>query len=247
MMELPPPRAVAALQALRVEAKEVEFHFTPSDRTAWLRKCEGVFEGVFGFPNKYTEQIVKIKYSPSLWSDSKPQRVFVDAARTGVLRAAGIVEAAIHYLELTLPSADGPGARRSNDEGLQYDPGLWKHVESSVEKEEWSAVAMLVAQYVEHHVREWSGIDLDSNGQPVVGKNLAVQAFSHEGALSLGRVRAEIEGWRNLASGFMMALSNVDRHRIQDREDLKRYALGVLGTGSLILTQIQYQHPDIGR
>jgi hypothetical protein len=42
--------------------------------------------------------------------------------------------------------------------------------------------------------------------------------------------------------GFAMALRNVDTHRIQRRDDDKRYALGVLGTGSLLLTQLRYEH-----
>lgn len=246
MLELSPQRAIAALHALQTEVREADFHFSSAERTAWLRKCEGVFDGVFGFPNQYTEQIVKVNYSPSIWSDSTPEQVFVDVAKAGVARAAGIVEAALHYLELTLQPSEGEFAQDAKEAALQYDPGLWNHVETAVEKEEWSTVAMLVAQYVEHHIREWSGIDLDAKGQPIVGKTLAIQAFSADGPLRLGRVGAEVEGWRNIASGFMMALSNVDRHRIQKREDLKRYALGVLGAGSLILTQVRYQHPDVG-
>ena len=33
-----------------------------------------------------------------------------------------------------------------------------------------------------------------------------------------------------------------DTHRIQRRNDDKRYALGVLGAGSLLLTQLRYEH-----
>ena len=64
------------------------------------------------------------------------------------------------------------------------------------------------------------------------------------GALRLGSRSGEWEGWRSLGIGCAQAVGNVDRHRIQDRMDAKRYAIGVLGTGSLILTQLRFQHPD---
>ena len=62
--------------------------------------------------------------------------------------------------------------------------------------------------------------------------------------LELGYTPGEQEGWHLLAMGFVSALGNVDRHRIQDRDDLRRYGLGVLYTASLLLTQIRHQHPD---
>ena len=39
-----------------------------------------------------------------------------------------------------------------------------------------------------------------------------------------------------------MALRNADTHRIQERDDHKRYAMGVVGTASLLLTQLRHQH-----
>ena len=45
--------------------------------------------------------------------------------------------------------------------------------------------------------------------------------------------------------GFAQALGNVDRHRIQSREDAQRYAIGVLGLGSLLLTQLRHEHGDL--
>ena len=47
-----------------------------------------------------------------------------------------------------------------------------------------------------------------------------------------------------LGMGFAQALSNVDRHHIQDRDDARRYAIGVLGLGSLLLTQLRHEHAD---
>ena len=45
--------------------------------------------------------------------------------------------------------------------------------------------------------------------------------------------------------GFAQALGNVDRHRIQSRDDAQRYAIGVLGLGSLLLTQLRHEHGDL--
>jgi len=41
-----------------------------------------------------------------------------------------------------------------------------------------------------------------------------------------------------------MALGNADRHRVQQRDDAKRYGMGVLGAGSLLLTQLRHQHAN---
>jgi hypothetical protein len=40
----------------------------------------------------------------------------------------------------------------------------------------------------------------------------------------------------------MGAVRNVATHRIDLRDDAKRYAMGVLGAGSLLLTQLRYEH-----
>ena len=48
--------------------------------------------------------------------------------------------------------------------------------------------------------------------------------------------------WLALGIGFTAALGNADRHRIQQRDDARRYAVGVLGVGSLLLTQLRYEH-----
>jgi hypothetical protein len=64
------------------------------------------------------------------------------------------------------------------------------------------------------------------------------------GEFPLGQTQGEREGWHQFARGFAAALRNVDTHRIQDRDDLKRYALGVLGAASLLLTQLRHKHEN---
>jgi len=66
--------------------------------------------------------------------------------------------------------------------------------------------------------------------------------LGENGVFPLGRTQGEAQGWHRLGMGFAMALRNVDTQRIQTRDDDKRYALGVLGAGSLLLTQLRYEH-----
>lgn len=120
------------------------------------------------------------------------------------------------------------------------DRGLWRHVQASVESEAWGHVATLTAVYVEDRVRSWSGLERETVGFKVMGK-----AFADDGPLALGATANERKSWRSLAVGFVGALSNVDRHHIQSRADMKTYALGVLGTGSLLLTQVKFEYPAV--
>lgn len=105
-------------------------------------------------------------------------------------------------------------------------------------------VASAAATFVEDKVRRWSGNPLDDKGNKMFGQPLFAQAFADGGPLRLGSQSNETTGWRNLAVGFTAALGNVDRHNIQDRGDLRLYALGVLGLASLLLTQIRHEHSD---
>lgn len=78
-----------------------------------------------------------------------------------------------------------------------------------------------------------------------MGKNLMAKVFADDSDWWIGALPGEREGWRALAIGFIQALSNVDRHRIQKRDDARRYAMGVLGLGSLLLTQLRHAHGEL--
>ncbi|MET7344672.1 TIGR02391 family protein [Streptomyces sp. NPDC005547] len=115
---------------------------------------------------------------------------------------------------------------------------------SAGQNEEWQKVASQTAIFVEDRVRQWCGRPRGNNGQALVGKSLFATALANDAQYRLGKEPGEWEGWRALGTGFAQALSNVDRHNIQKRDDAKRYAFGVLGIGSLILTQLRYQHGE---
>ncbi len=54
----------------------------------------------------------------------------------------------------------------------------------------------------------------------------------------------ERKGWHFLAMGASQALRNADTHRIQKRKDHKPYAMGVLGTCSVLLSQMRHENAN---
>ena len=144
--------------------------------------------------------------------------------------ALAIIDTAIYDFEVLrqpdeLPSSD------------VIDGELWAHVSQHLQAEDWHSLAAFTQIYLEAKLREWAG-----RPRAEVGVKLMSAVFSPTGEFPLGNTEPEREGWHALARGFAGALSNVDRHRLEDRADAKRYAIGVLGTASLLLTQLRWQH-----
>jgi hypothetical protein len=163
--------------------------------------------------------------------------MYENAFNNGIARACGIIDAAIFELEDAGTSDDAV------DE-TAFDPDLWGHVQAHIQNEDWQTVASQTAIFVEDRVRQWCGNPKGTNDQSLVGKGLYAKIFANDGQFRLGKEAGEWEGWRGLGMGFAQALGNVDRHNIQKRDDAKRYAFGVLGLGSLILTQLRHQHGE---
>ncbi len=177
-----------------------------------------------------------LRYSVGVWSGApgeaeRDARFFAGRVRDAV----ALIDAAIY--ELGLLAEDDVDA-------TAFDTELWLHVRHSVDEGRWEQVASAAATFVEDKVRRWSGSPLDDKGNKMFGQPLFAQAFADGGPLRLGSQPNEALGWRNLAVGFTAALGNVDRHNIQERGDLRLYALGVLGLASLLLTQIHHEHPE---
>jgi len=196
-----------------------------------------IFVRAVGEANHLVTSFDKIAYSPSVMWGGMPDSVWADSLRLGVAEAIALIDAAIY--ELGLIGGDEPVDEHA------FDPELWAHVKTQVEDDDWYKVASQTAIFVENHVRTWAGEPKDRNGNNLVGRVLFLEVFADSSAYRLGGQQAEFEGWRFLGMGFSAALSNVDRHRIQKRDDAKRYALGVLGLGSLLLTQLRHEHGDI--
>lgn len=232
-------RALQALEELKTEATTPDVLNGGRDFTAWKNKTRGVIAAALPGDEDLLEQFDRIRYSLGMYSTSTPRSAHDQARHRGINTACGVIDAAIYRVRLHHDDTDQPVDAQA------FDPGLWNHVRHLVEHEDWSKVASQTAIYVEDTIRTWAGDPRGRDGGTLVGKNLMAAVFAPDSELRCGRQASEWEGWRALAMGFAQALSNVDRHRISERADGRRYAIGVLGLGSLILTQLQHHHSDL--
>lgn len=234
-----PEVAIGELRKLKQQAIEDSLvqASTPQHKE-WKAKVVAVLERSLGAESSTVQQFRKLSYHIGVYSGA-PGEAEEDARyfRVRVQDATGLIEAAIFELELSLGA---PAIERGS-----YDSGLWDHVKHSVEEERWDQVASAAAIYVEDKVRRWAGNPTNKEGGKLIGQTLFAKALRPGGALALGSQANETEGWRSLGTGMVAAISNVDRHNIQERADAKQYALGVLGLASLLLTQMRYEHADL--
>lgn len=230
-------KAIEHLRQLKGEAQEGGVNRRSGDFASWKARVRSVLTRSLGKDHHILAEFEGVRYTLSMFSSNTPDSAFDGAFKRGLEQACGIIEAAIFELEDAGTSDDAV------DE-TAFDPDLWAHVQTHIKNEDWQTVASQTAIFVEDCVRKWCGEPKGSSGQTLVGKGLYAKVFANDGQYRLGKEASEWEGWRGLAMGFAQALGNVDRHNIQKRDDAKRYAFGVLGLGSLILTQLRYQHGD---
>jgi hypothetical protein len=220
---------------------ELEEHFGEMGRQSvfleWRSKCLSVLRAAFGARSEHvrefeTATVVKNEgYTLAKGSNRDMEAFREDAANRG----RGILRSAIYALETT--SGDSPL------DDAWIDPELWAHVQGLVADDDWGKVPAAVAIFLEDKVRTWAGDPRTTRDEVIVGTSLYARVMKGDGSLRLGGQANEQEGWRFLGQGLAQALGNVDRHRIQKRPDVKRYAIGVLGLGSLLLTQLRFEHP----
>lgn len=231
-------KAIEALEALKEEATKPEVMSGGEHWTAWKGKVRAVLAGALGKEDHVVERFDHVKYSLGMWTDRTPPSAFAQARHSGIRNACGIIDAAVYQLRLQVDD-DEPVDLRS------FDPELWEHVKQLVEDGDWGKVASQTAIFVEDRIRTWAGEPITKQGDALIGKGLMAHVFGETSDWRLGSRAGEREGWRGLGMGFAQALSNVDRHRIQSRDDAQRYAIGVLGLGSLLLTQLRHEHGDL--
>lgn len=110
-----------------------------------------------------------------------------------------------------------------------------------VEAKDWEKVAGESAVFVEDRLRNWAGIPSTVTGSVNVFK----AAIGSRGfLLPKAGPGSEQQGWQQLATGLALALRNPSGHQIRNRTDAERYALGVLGMASLLLTEIRHEYGD---
>ncbi|MET0715731.1 MAG: TIGR02391 family protein [Mycetocola sp.] len=234
-----PARAIEELELLKAEAERDEVIRGGEHFTSWKAKVRGLLSASLGPDDHLLDRFDKVRYSLGFWTENTPESAFQAAQRRGIRDVCRIIEAAVYQLRLLTTDGEEPVDHRS------YDPELWEHVKNLVHDEDWGKVASQTAIFAEDRVREWSGDPKSGRGESLVGRELMGRVFSDDSDWRVGSRAAEREAWRALATGFAGALSNVDRHRIQRRDDARRYAVGVLGLGSLLLTQLRHEHGEL--
>lgn len=204
-----------------------------SGLASWKARVRACLVAGLGEEHNLVSKLDKTSYTPSMTVNGGTADQYNRAYLRGLGHVRSYIDAAIYELEM-----------RAGDDDIvhesSYDPLLWEHVRGLVEDEDWGKVSSQVAIFTEHQVRVWSQAE-----RSVVGKGLYAKALADDGTLRLGSQKGEWEGWRALGTGFAQATSNVDRHNLASRSDAKRYAIGVLGLASLLLTQMRYQHPEV--
>jgi hypothetical protein len=211
-------RAVALLKERQEELGQLQ-KLGP-EFEAWRRKAERTLRRTLGDDHELVRAFESIVWKVSMIDDI-----------VGANEGFGVLQAAIYEKEELAEPVDFASA-------ASIDPELWAEVRHLVEQEKWGQVASQTAIFVESRIREWAGLPPSR-----FGKDLMVAVLKPgAGAFPLGKTPGEQEGWQALGIGIAGALGNADRHRIQQRDDAKRYAMGVLGVGSLLLTQLRHEH-----
>ncbi|WP_082280132.1 TIGR02391 family protein [Mycobacterium colombiense] len=221
-----PENAVERFENLLTELRQLPADTDSPEFTSWRLRTSSVLSRALGENHNITTVFGSVDW----YSMSSDRHWEIRAFEEGRQRAIGTLEAAIAELELLseeLPAADESG----------IDHELWAHVAPEVQAQDWGKVATGAVIFTEDRIRKWAG---RPTGE--VSAQLAVNVFGANGNYRMGLVEGEKQGWQLFAQGVAQALRNVDTHRIQNRPDHKRYAVGVLGACSLLLTQLRYEH-----
>jgi hypothetical protein len=226
-----PEIAIERLKQLRTEASSLPLSTSSLEFNSWHPRTRSTLSRSLGETHHITQRFIDIAWTPSAFRMGDSQ-VFSNTFRATIPEAQGVIDAAIAELELI--SEDVPVA---DDSGVDHE--LWEHVAPEVRAEAWGKVASQAVIFTEDRIRRWTGRPVNE-----VGKELAVAIFGKAGQFQMGLTEGENQGWQLFAQGIAQALRNVDAHRIQKRADHKRYAMGLVGACSLLLTQLRYEHSN---
>jgi hypothetical protein len=219
--------AVEQLEALAEELRGLRPDWGSAEFVSWEARTRSALTRALGAQHYITEQFIDTHWSSVSLDGALDARAFRDSA----IRVQGMLDAAIAEVEML-----GDDVPVADEEGI--DAELWEEVAPEIRSESWVKVARNALIFTEDRIRKWAG-----RPESEVGAALAVAIFkAPQGNFQLGKTDGETEGWQLFAQGIAKALRNVDTHRIQERPDLKRYALGVVGACSLLLTQMRFEH-----
>jgi hypothetical protein len=151
-------------------------------------------------------------------------------------------QAAVEILEALRWELDRLAPATAPFSDATIDPELWSHVRGLVGAGDWEKVAREAAVFVEDRLRTWASVPPSVTGSVNVFK--AAIGGSNGFILPKAGASSEQQGWQQLATGFALALRNPSGHQVRQRSDAERYALGVLGIASLLLTEIRHEYGD---
>ena len=194
--------------------------------TTWVHRMNAAIAELVG-----GKSALAIRFNGLRW-DPPPNRYRMDEVPRSKEIAAEIIETLRWELRRKAPAPNPIN-------GTAIDTELWDHVQGLIDAGDWDKVALNSAVFVEDRLRNWAEVPSSISGSVNVFK----VALS-PGKLLLGDGQSEQQGWQLLGKGFALALRNRSGHRVDKRSDAKRYALGVLGLGSLLLTEIKSEYGD---
>ena len=195
----------------------------------WTRKTRIDLCSALGIDDYHVTEFDHIHFL-SLVGPSSPadDRESFEFGRT---QAAALLKGVLYLLQTTRPSVDYSPVD-------SIDSELAERVANPLRDKDWVTLLSATVIFVEDTVRKWAQLPDGTSGDDLWTKVLSPE----RGKFPLGKLKGEKEGWHRLGMGFGLALRNVNTHRIDKRPDLKTYALGVLGTASLLLTELRFEH-----
>ena len=118
---------------------------------------------------------------------------------------------------------------------------LWSKIDPLVLGEKWDQDVSSSVIFFEHWVRTRARLP-----NSVIGVDLMTAAFKEGAPLALapGELTSETEGWHLLALGLMKAFRNL-RGTESKSEKMPEPTQWLLGTISLIMTQVRLEHPAV--
>lgn len=204
----------------------------------WRQRSVVLLRRALGPDHPLTAQANTLSFtmrSPLFASFPNAEALDLDHRAQKVNELCSILRAAEYEVKLDADELQPP------PEAQWIHSGLWRHVDTLVLASEWEKVVSQACIFFEDWVRRKAGLP-----NHVVGLDLMTAAFgATEAPLTLGGglPAGEGQGWTLLAKGLALAIRNPAGHRIEERSDAERYAMGVLGLVTLLMTQVEQEHP----
>lgn len=228
-------RTRQTLVTLKKELTKLAGELAPSIREpafiSWWTRVQLVLPRALGQQHPITQRVLAVQWEKPMMIGGRAFP-FGHLSQAAAREVIGLLDAAVHEL-------DWLSAESGAFDAAGVDPELWEFVAVDVQAAHWGKAVSQTALFTEDRVRRWTGQPTE-----MVGVDLMTAVLGPSGTFRLGDTEEERKGWHLLAMGLVKAVRNAAGHRLQNRPDHRRYALGALGAASLLLTQLRFQHGD---